>query len=145
MYLLQRFDFVMDDPSYDLQLKQTLTIKPNNFYIHAIPRSGKPALLATPSSGLLSSPDQGRQRNVSPKADEGMTPLYTLYGSNTGTCEAFAQRIASVAAGRGKSVSSWVMYVIITFCRFPRYNWYPGFCCWKSSYRWTDSSRHSVI
>ncbi|KAI0805975.1 cytochrome P450 [Irpex lacteus] len=36
--LLQKFDFALADPSYTLELKQTLTIKPKHFYIHAIPR-----------------------------------------------------------------------------------------------------------
>ncbi|KAH7346150.1 P450 family fatty acid hydroxylase [Rhexocercosporidium sp. MPI-PUGE-AT-0058] len=33
--LLQSFDFRLNDPSYTLQIKQTLTIKPKNFFIHA--------------------------------------------------------------------------------------------------------------
>ena len=52
--IMQRFDLIMDDPSYELELRQTLTIKPRNFYIHAIPRKNKPRLLAIPSSAALS-------------------------------------------------------------------------------------------
>ena len=33
--LLQNFDFRFDDPSYQLQVKQTLTVKPKDFYMHA--------------------------------------------------------------------------------------------------------------
>ncbi|KAI0687681.1 cytochrome P450 [Cytidiella melzeri] len=36
--VLQKFDFEMADPDYELDIKQTLTVKPNNFFIHAIPR-----------------------------------------------------------------------------------------------------------
>ncbi|EKM50238.1 uncharacterized protein PHACADRAFT_153718 [Phanerochaete carnosa HHB-10118-sp] len=104
VYLMQRFTFVMHDPSYDLQLKQTLTIKPHDFYIHAIPRTDKPSIVPvpTPSSTLLRD-----QSGVAPQAaapgDDGVGRelLYVLYGSNTGTCEAFAQRIASDAAAHG--------------------------------------------
>ncbi|CAL1708234.1 unnamed protein product [Somion occarium] len=104
--IFQRFDLVMDDPSYTLQLKQTLTIKPSHFYVHAIPRNGKPRLLATPSTIL--SQDQNAtttssQSTPSTGADKTVPtqPLYVLYGSNTGSSEAFAQRIASGAASHG--------------------------------------------
>ncbi|OBZ71165.1 hypothetical protein A0H81_08482 [Grifola frondosa] len=102
--VLQKFDLTLEDPSYELALKQTLTIKPNNFFIHAIPRAGKPRLLAVPSSTLLQS--EGGAPAGAAKAvvvDDG-TPkqsLYVLYGSNTGSSEAFAQRIATDASSYG--------------------------------------------
>ncbi len=49
MTILQHFDLVMDDPHYELQLKQTLSIKPKNFNIRAVPRKDKPRLFAVPS------------------------------------------------------------------------------------------------
>ena len=58
--ILQRFDLVMDDPSYELQLKQTLTIKPHNFLIHAIPRKNKPRLLSVPPSSLDTQPTDAK-------------------------------------------------------------------------------------
>ena len=36
--IVQKFDIVLDDPSYTLELKQMLTIKPKGFYVHAVPR-----------------------------------------------------------------------------------------------------------
>ncbi|KAI0763547.1 cytochrome P450 [Trametes elegans] len=45
--IFQHFDLVMNDPSYELKLKQTLSIKPKEFYIRAIPR--KTRLFAIPS------------------------------------------------------------------------------------------------
>ena len=33
--LLQNFNFRFDDPSYQLEIKQTLTLKPRNFFMHA--------------------------------------------------------------------------------------------------------------
>ena len=38
--LLQNFDFRADDPSYDLRIKSTLTIKPEGFYMRATLRKG---------------------------------------------------------------------------------------------------------
>ena len=36
-------------------------------------------------------------------ADGEATPLLVLYGSNTGSCESFAERIANEAASQGYS------------------------------------------
>lgn len=36
--ILQKFDLQLADPSYKLEIVQTLTIKPTNFFIHAVPR-----------------------------------------------------------------------------------------------------------
>ncbi|PSR72168.1 hypothetical protein PHLCEN_2v11960 [Hermanssonia centrifuga] len=103
--VMQRFDITLDDPSYELQIKQTLTIKPLHFYIHASPRKGAPKLLATPSSTLLqpresSEPGEPVKRR-SPVGSASKKPIYVLYGSNTGSSEAFAQRIAAGAASHG--------------------------------------------
>ncbi|RPD57416.1 bifunctional P-450/NADPH-P450 reductase [Lentinus tigrinus ALCF2SS1-7] len=102
--IMQRFDLVMHDPTYELELKQTLTIKPHNFYIHALPRKNIPRLLAIPSSTLLTA-DSAHERTSSGVTISGdassLHPLYVLYGSNTGTSEAFAQRLASAAASHG--------------------------------------------
>ncbi|KAI0823975.1 cytochrome P450 [Trametes gibbosa] len=40
--IFQHFDLVMNDPAYQLQLKQTLSIKPQGFFIRAIPRKDSP-------------------------------------------------------------------------------------------------------
>lgn len=94
----------MADPSYNLELKQALTIKPNGFSIRAIPRAGRRNVLAARSFDLKS------PQNVDLSKSDVMTPgqndtlkqrLYVLYGSNTGTSESFAQRIASEAPAHG--------------------------------------------
>ncbi|KAI0365332.1 cytochrome P450 [Pilatotrama ljubarskyi] len=54
--LLQHFDLVMDDPTYELQLQQTLSIKPKNLFIRALPRKDKPRLFALPSINKGASP-----------------------------------------------------------------------------------------
>lgn len=103
--IMQRFDLVMHDPTYELELKQTLTIKPHNFYIHALPRKDKPRLLAIPSSVLLSgnsAPERAPSSTTVAGDATSLHPLYVLYGSNTGSSEAFAQRLASAAASHGE-------------------------------------------
>ena len=103
--LVQKFDFVLDDPSYELKLKQSLTIKPANFFVHAIPRAGKARLLAVPSTPLV--PPKTPAAGVASAAPgvEAKQPMYVLYGSNTGTSESFAQRIANAAASFGACIA----------------------------------------
>ena len=105
VYLMQRFTFVLDDPSYDLQLKQTMSIKPRGFYIHAIPRTDKKKSIVpipTPSSTLLQHRDTAAVTTIQSLSPvDGGKLLYVLYGSNTGTSEAFAQRIATDASAHG--------------------------------------------
>ena len=101
--IFQRFDLIMDDPSYELELKQALTIKLNNFYIHAIPRKNKPRLLAIPSSVLSPAGPAAAQGPTSTVVADAskLQPMYILYGSNTGNSESFAQRLASDAPAHG--------------------------------------------
>ncbi|KAF7346798.1 Fatty acid hydroxylase [Mycena sanguinolenta] len=106
--VIQRFELFFVDPSYTLEIKQTLTIKPKDLYIRASLRSGAVQLLATPSSALMASRSNnavmtcsGSGMNTGNTSSSGGLPLYVLYGSNTGTSEAFAQRIASEAPSYG--------------------------------------------
>lgn len=100
--IFQRFDLVFDDPSYTLRLKQTVTIKPDGFYIRAYPRNRSARLYTTPSSAKLPVQINSAAPVTSVSPDmSGKTPLYILYGSNSGTCESFAQRIASDAPAHG--------------------------------------------
>lgn len=102
--LLQNFNFSMEDASYQLQIKQTLTIKPNGFRMRAHLRNGISATsleraLATTS---LNEPPSAQ---VVSRVQKGKTtkgkPIAIYYGSNTGTCEALANRLASDAANHG--------------------------------------------
>jgi len=94
--IFQRFDLVFDDPSYTLRLKQTVTIKPDGFSIRAYPRKRSARLYTTPSSAKLPAQINHAVPATTASPDvSGKTPLYILYGSNSGTCESFAQRIAS--------------------------------------------------
>ncbi|KAJ6560628.1 fatty acid hydroxylase [Mycena vulgaris] len=96
--VLQRFDLSLVNPSYTLEIKQTLSVKPKGLYIHARLRAGKPVFYATPFSNLKSA-----NTNSSPAGNPVATgtPLYVFYGSNTGTSEAFAQRIARLRGSIG--------------------------------------------
>ncbi|KAK6211216.1 bifunctional p-450:nadph-p450 reductase [Colletotrichum tabaci] len=106
--LLQNFNFVLD-PNYSFGIKQTLTIKPKDMHMRAILRDGlTPTSLERRLAGLAE-PDKAPEQAKSDKtaasssssSSETGKPLTILYGSNSGTCEALAQRVASDAASHG--------------------------------------------
>ncbi|EME89186.1 uncharacterized protein MYCFIDRAFT_27347 [Pseudocercospora fijiensis CIRAD86] len=104
--ILQNFNIRLDDPGYQMRIKQTLTIKPEGLYMRATLRDGISA--ATLQTALASSPDAVRSaiEDTISRADSGMEdakPMTILYGSNTGeslplgshgTCTALAQKLS---------------------------------------------------
>ncbi|CEL60421.1 NADPH-ferrihemoprotein reductase [Rhizoctonia solani AG-1 IB] len=97
--IFQKFDFVASDPAYNLQLKQTLTLKPKNFMIRAVPRKDASSLASTTASTSVS--EKALTKGTLRDGDNGGVPLYVFYGSNTGSCEGFAQQVAYGAAAKG--------------------------------------------
>jgi cytochrome P450 / NADPH-cytochrome P450 reductase len=104
--LLQNFNFIPDDPNYNLAYKQTLTIKPKGFYMRAILRDGlTPTTLERRLNGF--GPEEGeaaatkKNGTAADTAAANGKPVTILYGSNSGTCEAMAQRLASDALQHG--------------------------------------------
>ncbi|KAF2447682.1 NADPH-cytochrome P450 reductase-like protein [Karstenula rhodostoma CBS 690.94] len=103
--LLQNFNFTMEDPSYQLEIKQTLTIKPKGFYMRAHLRNHmSPTTLerALASTSISEHAGEKKAQGTKKKAAQGK-PIAVYYGSNTGTCEALATRLASDAPNHGFS------------------------------------------
>jgi cytochrome P450/NADPH-cytochrome P450 reductase len=104
--LLQNFNFVLDDQNYNLAYKQTLTIKPQGFHMRAMLRDNlTPTALERrlAGHGLEEKPASQADHHAlatSQAAGRGK-PMSILYGSNSGTCEAMAHRIAADAAQHG--------------------------------------------
>ncbi|KAH8911283.1 putative bifunctional P-450:NADPH-P450 reductase [Coniochaeta sp. PMI_546] len=103
--LLQNFNFMLDDPNYNLKIKQTLTIKPKDFFMRASLRHGiTPTELEHRLAGDKIVPSIKKEPSgvvASSKAKAKGKPLSIYYGSNTGTCESLAQRLASDAGAHG--------------------------------------------
>lgn len=101
--IIQRFDLYMDDPSYTLRVKSTLTIKPDGFKIRARLRPGRETVPLTPAA-LANAPATKKEEQVAEKqaGQEDAPKMYIYYGSNSGSAETFAQRIASDAPAKGK-------------------------------------------
>jgi cytochrome P450 / NADPH-cytochrome P450 reductase len=102
--LLQRFDLIAADPAYTLAIKETLTLKPEGFRIRAKRRSDVPirAWSSLPPPPAQMHESEPQTRPVAPATVA--TRLLVLYGSNTGSAQAFAQRIGSDAPARGYAV-----------------------------------------
>ena len=106
--VFSRFDVYFADPGYTLEIKQALTIKPKGLRVRVAPRRRGGAGVAV--GGRVSKPLKvlGEEKVAGTARTDDVTletpkkPLYVLYGSNTGTSEAFAGRIASEAVLHGQ-------------------------------------------
>ena len=103
--LLQNFDVKLDDPSYEIHVKQTLTVKPRDLYIRVTPRKGRD--IASIQKATLSGNQTPSNENIIPNGhkegenERSMPELLVLFGSNTGTCQTLAQRLAADAPNHG--------------------------------------------
>lgn len=114
--ILQRFKLI-DHKNYELKIKETLTLKPENLKIRVRPRRPEERGKA---KERLSTAEKGQEPSISSEqrttAGDGEgegeggrrtkheTPLLVLYGSNMGTAEEIARRIAQDAEENGFSV-----------------------------------------
>src|SRR5881392_2099477 len=99
--ILQRFK-LMDVHRYQMHLKETLTIKPEGFKIKVRPRNEKergtysgPGTATVAASSAATPAPRARTR------PGHNTPLVVLYGSNLGTAEELATRVADLAEVNG--------------------------------------------
>ena len=145
--ILQQFDFTLDDPSYTLSLKQTLTIKPNHFYIHATPRQGRSKFFAAPTTQTAAANGSATTNGDAADGSVPKQPLYVLYGSNTGSSETFAQRIASAAASHGLFLdgSKPIIELTIPLYRFPCNFGHFRLSRWPCCYRRTNCYCHGFL
>jgi cytochrome P450 / NADPH-cytochrome P450 reductase len=105
--LLQRFEFV-DHLGYELRTKVTLTVKPDDFHIQVRPRPGvridradQAPADTTPVAADATAPFAEPALTV---ARHG-TRLTVLFGSNLGTAESIATRLAQEGTERGFDVT----------------------------------------
>jgi cytochrome P450 / NADPH-cytochrome P450 reductase len=101
--ILKQFDLV-DHTDYQLKVKETLTLKPDGLTMRVRPRDNQDAfsLISNgPQAGSISveSYKNNMQSRVNPHAHN--TPVLVLYGSNMGTAEGIARRLADSARSKG--------------------------------------------
>ncbi|MGX9688610.1 bifunctional cytochrome P450/NADPH--P450 reductase [Deinococcus wulumuqiensis] len=95
--IIQRFDLTRVDDTYRLDIKETLTLKPDGLRIRARLRGDRTFRSLVPAPATLTSAVT-MPAVAQPEVGEGATPLLVLYGSESGSCEAFARRIGAEAA-----------------------------------------------
>ena len=91
---------LIDHTSYELDLKESLTIKPNNFKIKVRPRKQQ-FFMAPPKEEPKKS-----TASVEAKIASHGTPLLVLYGSNLGTAKQMANEFAEDGKAKGFDVTT---------------------------------------
>ena len=103
--LLQNFNLSLNDPSYDMKVKQTLTLKPEGFHMRASLRDGiTPTSLQNLLSGDIGAVEDAVDQHSKRSGTDTMTdlkPMTILYGSNAGTCQSLAQKLSVDARRHG--------------------------------------------
>lgn len=104
--VLKHFELI-DYSNYELKIKETLTLKPDDFTIHV--RKREQATVVDPSLSMATAQATGSATEH--KTDEGSQcptiigindkPLLVLYGSNLGTAESIARELADIARLHG--------------------------------------------
>ncbi|MGG1631716.1 bifunctional cytochrome P450/NADPH--P450 reductase [Rossellomorea sp. NRS-1567] len=94
--VLQHFDLI-DHSDYQLVVKETLTLKPDDLKMRVSPR--KPEMSFTTAS----SEEVKSEKKAAPASIESShgTPLYILFGSNMGTAEGIARDLAETGRQQG--------------------------------------------
>ncbi len=98
--VVQRFDLVAD-PGYELDVRESITIKPQGLLITLKPRQGLTPGSARPVSAGTPTATATEPAAAAPVPDGHGTPLLVLFGSNLGAAEDIARRIARDGADRG--------------------------------------------
>lgn len=94
--ILQRFQVELADPNYVMHLKSTLTIKPDGLELKVRRRPGK-----TDMVGLQGQAQTAKHTEAHVHASQngsGEKNLTVLYGSNAGTCKAYADDLVAAAS-----------------------------------------------
>lgn len=98
--ILQRFKLI-DHKRYQMVMKETLTIKPDGFTIKVRPREARErASAAAPATAAAAAAPRTPAAAPASRPTHN-TPLTVLYGSNLGTAEEFAHRLAETAEING--------------------------------------------
>lgn len=101
--LLQHFEFI-DYQNYQLNVKQTLTLKPGDFKVKVQSRNQAaihPAVL-TPTVETPEKQKMEQQvQNAAPLIGINNRPLLVVYGSDTGTAKGIARELADTASLHG--------------------------------------------
>ncbi|CAF4162610.1 unnamed protein product, partial [Rotaria sordida] len=91
--ILKHFNIEFVDPSYDLRIQETLTMKPGGFKIRVRPRQHLGIALNVNVKQSEKIPEKLKQQVKT----ENLRPMSILFGGNSGSCQPFADTLASEA------------------------------------------------
>ncbi|CAF4139179.1 unnamed protein product, partial [Rotaria sordida] len=89
----KHFNIEFVDPSYDLCIQETLTMKPDGFKIRVRPRQHLGIALNVNVKQSEKIPEKLKQQVKT----ENLRPMSILFGSNSGSCQSFADTLTSEA------------------------------------------------
>ncbi|MEM1246407.1 MAG: cytochrome P450 [Acidobacteriota bacterium] len=98
--ILQRFEIFPADENYELEIKETLTLKPDGLRMKVRPREP-----VEDAQAPVTATETAVPATPTPIGDAKGVALTVLYGSNMGTSEGVAQRVASDAGQLGFDVT----------------------------------------
>ncbi|GEC52142.1 cytochrome P450/NADPH-cytochrome P450 reductase [Bradyrhizobium japonicum] len=96
--ILQRFK-LLDVHRYQMHLKETLTVKPDGFRIKVRPRDDKDRGAFAGSTGAVAAAPKAQRAPATRPGHN--TPMLVLYGSNLGSAEELATRMADLSEING--------------------------------------------
>jgi cytochrome P450 / NADPH-cytochrome P450 reductase len=102
--VLQRFQLI-DHTRYRLKLKETLTVKPDGFRIRVRRRTDRERARSAPRSAARARAAPAVEAPAAAVGPRHGTPLLVLYGSNLGTAEEVARRVAESGEAGGFAVT----------------------------------------
>ncbi|MGG1218765.1 bifunctional cytochrome P450/NADPH--P450 reductase [Priestia endophytica] len=99
--ILQHFNLI-DYKNYELDIKQTLTLKPDDFKV-LVELRHKDSIISPTISTQKKEADDEKKKTLQPSSIIGLDnrPLLVLYGSDTGTAEGIARELADTASLHG--------------------------------------------
>lgn len=101
--MILKYFTLIDHENYELDIKQTLTLKPGDFHISVQSRHQE-AIHADVQAAEKAAPDEQKEKTEAKGASViGLNnrPLLVLYGSDTGTAEGVARELADTASLHG--------------------------------------------
>ncbi|MCS7462143.1 bifunctional cytochrome P450/NADPH--P450 reductase [Paenibacillus doosanensis] len=99
--VLKHFE-IIDHTNYQLKVKETLTLKPDDFTMRVRSRGAHAGFaFAAPGAEPAAGSKQQAVETASAQVEAHHTPLLVLYGSNLGTAEGIARELADTARYQG--------------------------------------------
>ncbi|MEC1614903.1 cytochrome P450 [Bacillus mojavensis] len=102
--MVLKYFTLIDHENYELDIKQTLTLKPGDFHIRVQTRNQEAIHAGVPSEEKAACDDEQKGKQEAKSASViGLNnrPLLVLYGSDTGTAEGVARELADTASLHG--------------------------------------------